>query len=236
MQQAVITLPSDFSPQQDWLFLARGNGKNVEVNYKLVGGITIKKTKEEQIAHRRAYRKKYSRRPHVIAKTRKRLEDPDKKAKRKEYANRESVKKRKQELAALGRSVRRKMKEEMPEVYFKLVSEVLQGPPIHLEEMESSNEELAEERVFKFDPSLSQSFDYQLSRTNGLTQEERENETSEHWKAMREQWEKEYPEMDTEIRFTNPSATSYISEGARREGVRGWKAQLAKEQQICGNC
>lgn len=125
MQQAVISLPEDFDPRTDYLFSAGSNGRTREVNYKLVGGVIIKKTKEEQIAHRRKYRRAYTKRPHVVLKSKARREDPVRKEKIREYANKPEVKKRKQELAALGRAVRRKIKEDMPDVYENIVSQVI---------------------------------------------------------------------------------------------------------------
>ena len=84
------------------------------------------KTKKEKEAHRRLYRKEYSTRPSTREKISKRLADPEVQRKRKEYAEREDVKRRKKEKAAEARAVRRKLKEEMPETYEQLAERVKQ--------------------------------------------------------------------------------------------------------------
>lgn len=125
MQHLVCPLPADFDPNNgDYLFYAGNNKGAKEINFKLVGDVTVRKTELEKKTHRQSYRKLYSRRPHVQLKARLRLADPEKAAKRKEYANLPKVKKRKQELAALGRAVRRKMKETHPQLYSQLVDDI----------------------------------------------------------------------------------------------------------------
>lgn len=82
------------------------------------------KTKREKEAHRRLYRKEYATRPKTRERIAARLADPEVQRKRKEYAEREDVKKRKQRKAAEARAVRRKLKEEMPETYEELAERV----------------------------------------------------------------------------------------------------------------
>lgn len=85
--------------------------------------VKLMKTDEEKRKDRRKYRKEYMSRPINQDKLKKRLADPDVIAKRKEYASREDVKIRKQQLAARNRSVRQLLKEKEPDLYRQLVGE-----------------------------------------------------------------------------------------------------------------
>lgn len=100
---------------------ADGTPKEIELT---VREAIVFKTKKEKEAHRRLYRKEYSTRPATREKIAKRLADPEVQRKRKEYAEREDVKRRKKERAAEARAVRRKLKEEMPETYEQLSERV----------------------------------------------------------------------------------------------------------------
>lgn len=82
--------------------------------------VFVKKNKDELTQHRRVYRKDYAKRPYVRESTKKRLEDPEVIAKRKNYSAREEVKQRKMALAKVNRIIRNKLKEKDPDLYVAL--------------------------------------------------------------------------------------------------------------------
>jgi hypothetical protein len=79
--------------------------------------VTPQLTDPERQKARQGYRKEYMKKPKTIAKVKARMADPEVIAKRKVYAEREDVKKRKKELAARARAIRRALKETQPENY-----------------------------------------------------------------------------------------------------------------------
>jgi hypothetical protein len=87
--------------------------------------VYIKKDPEEIAKAKRLYRKEYAKQPHVIKKTKERLNDPEVIKKRQEYADREDVKEKKKALAKLNREIRNRLKEEKPDIYLKLREEAL---------------------------------------------------------------------------------------------------------------
>lgn len=105
------------------LFFVNENGDNVEVQVQK-RPVKLLKTQEEKNLAKRLYRKEYMARPEVQCKIKKRMNDPILIEKRKEYAARDDVKKRKQELAARSRSIKRILKEREPQMYYDLLSEI----------------------------------------------------------------------------------------------------------------
>lgn len=79
--------------------------------------MTPQLTDPERQKARQGYRKEYMKKPKTIAKVKARMADPEVIAKRKVYAEREDVKRRKKELAARARAIRRALKETQPENY-----------------------------------------------------------------------------------------------------------------------
>ena len=137
MSHLVAPLPADYDPSRDIFFCVRdGNIMPEPIAFKKADNIIIRKTEEEKIAAKRVYRRKYAHKESTRAKMLEKAKNPDRIAKRKAYAAKPEVKKRKQELAALNRSVRRKMKEELPHMYNKLVEDII----AQKEEQENSEE------------------------------------------------------------------------------------------------
>lgn len=89
----------------------------------LLRDVYIKKTKEEEDEHKRLYRREYQKRDYVAEKTRKRLEDPEVKAKRKMYSDKPEVKERKKKLAKVSRLMKSKLKSKDPSLYVDLRGE-----------------------------------------------------------------------------------------------------------------
>lgn len=128
----------------DQLFHIKPHGYHGPIPFQVVGEIITRKSEAEKIAARRAYRRKYARKESTRDKMLERAKDPERIKRRKEYASRPEVKKRKQELASLNRAVRRKLKEEQPHVYEKLVDDIISSNisyPTHLGEEQESNDE-----------------------------------------------------------------------------------------------
>lgn len=87
----------------------------------------VKQNKEEKILARRVYTKEYTSRPESQAKIKKRMEKPETKQKRIEYAHREDVKERKKLLAKRRREILNTLKEDQPHVYRALEERVVNG-------------------------------------------------------------------------------------------------------------
>ncbi len=89
--------------------------------------IRCKMTKEEKDLKRRLYRKEYMQRPSTRERITKRLADPEVIAKRKEYAAREDVQRKKKENAKRQRQIRRIIQERSPELYRDVEEAVKRG-------------------------------------------------------------------------------------------------------------
>lgn len=120
---ATSILPQDFPASVKTVFFINEFGENVEVQVEK-RPVKLLKTLQEKNEARRQYRKEYMSRPDVQVKVKKRMNDPLLIEKRKEYAARDDVKKRKQELAARSRSIKRILKEREPTLYYNLLTEI----------------------------------------------------------------------------------------------------------------
>ncbi len=91
-----------------------------------ISTIKIVQSEEEKLQKKRLYRKEYTKRPHVQEKSKIRLQKPDVIEARKRYADREDVKERKKVLSAAARAMNKKLKEEYPDIHYKLLNETIE--------------------------------------------------------------------------------------------------------------
>jgi len=85
--------------------------------------IKLLKTPAEIEARKKRYRKEYSKREKVRAKAEARAKDPAEIKRRKDYAARDDVKKRKREQSTQARAIKRMLKKMKPDLYEKLMSQ-----------------------------------------------------------------------------------------------------------------
>lgn len=121
----VCEVPSVFNPRTSNILMSDSEGHFHTLPFK-VAEVKMKKTIEEKLKEKRAYRDDYMKRPHVQEKAKKRLADPELMAKKREYAQRPEVKQRKKELAARARLVRRELKTRYPELYNEILEETIE--------------------------------------------------------------------------------------------------------------
>jgi hypothetical protein len=129
MSKLVCEVPEGFNPSSGKLKMSYMNVNGLEcftkndVPFK-VAEVRLKKTKEEKNKAKRIYRKSYVNKPLVKERMKKRLEDPETVAKRKEYSQRPEVKQRKKDQAALNRRIRNALKHEHSALYLQIAREL----------------------------------------------------------------------------------------------------------------
>lgn len=118
-EQLVATVPKDFNRKSGKLVCYDDQGNALQLDFK-VANVRVKKSKEEILLAKRLYRREYQKRPGVKEKLQAKLNNPETKKKRMEYASRPDVIARKKQVAAQNRKIRNLLKQEKPDIYKEL--------------------------------------------------------------------------------------------------------------------
>lgn len=125
----VCKLSDDFSPKEESGFImysSKPDFTDAQIVPYEIREARLKKNKQELNAARREYTRNYMKQPHVLNKLKAKHASEEYKKAKKEYSQKESTKKLKRRNAARNRRLRRHLKETNPELYDRMMSQVVE--------------------------------------------------------------------------------------------------------------
>lgn len=125
----VCKLDDNFSPKEEQGFImysSKPDFTDAQVVPFEIREARLKKNRQELNAARRAYTKNYMKKPHVLEKLKQKHASEEYKKAKKEYSQKESTKQLKRRNAARNRRLRRRLKESNPELYDRMMSQVVE--------------------------------------------------------------------------------------------------------------
>lgn len=124
MAKIICDVPADFNARSTTLLISDDKGQMIKIPFK-VGEVKMKKTPEEARRINKTYRYVYLKKPEVQERMKKRAKDPEYIKKKREYSQREDVKKRKKASHQRSRLVMKTFKQNHPDLFGQIEEEVM---------------------------------------------------------------------------------------------------------------